>query len=102
MQLEGIPANFTYCAHIYDSQNGLIVATSSTHLVAADTHSRRITLLVPLWRVIGVSGDMDRLVLSVCVQTGGAQTGTSQMDLELSSVFILKSVQQLIAAAMEV
>ena len=100
IQLDGMPANFTYSGHIYDAQNGTIVAATATYLVAADTHARRISLLVPIWRVLGVAGDLDRLVLSISVLT--QKGSTSQLDLELSSVFMLKSVQQLIASAMEI
>ena len=97
-QLDSIPSNFTYCAHVYDVQNGLLIAASSTHLVTADTQARKISLLVPLWKIIGVSCDLDRLILSIQV----ASADNSSISLELSSSFIVKSVQQLIANAMEV
>ena len=118
MQLEGFPGNFSYCSHVYDSANGVIVAVSSTHVVVADTQLRRISLLAPIWRILGVSADHDRLILSIIIQIPESMMdvlgsssrssseesfqGTSQFDLELSSVFILRSVQQTIAAAMEV
>jgi len=133
-QLDGFPANFSYCSHIYDLANGVIVAVSSTHLVTADTQLRRINLLAPIWRILGVSADHERLVLSIMILipesmieslpsssrptnssrgsressglptpgSGGRFPGTSQVDIELSSVFVLRSVQQLIASAMEV
>ena len=100
-QLDNVPANFTYCAHVYDAQNGLLVAATATHLVSADTRTRRVNLLVPLWRILGVSCDLDDLVLSVQVHVPDSNCA-SNLDLELSSIFIVKSVQQLIASAMEI
>ena len=118
LQLEGFPPNFSYCSHVYDSANGVIVAVSSAHVVVADTQLRRISLLAPIWRILGVSADHDRLILSILIQipesmmdvlgsnsrssSEASFQGTSQFDVELSSVFILRSVQQTIAAAMEV
>ena len=99
-QLENMPLNFSYCSHVYDSQNGLLIASSSDHLVAADTNLRRLTLLVPLWRVVGVTTDLDHLVLSINVRVASSE-GTSRIDLELSSVAIIKSVQQLLGNSME-
>jgi hypothetical protein len=107
-QLESMPPNFSYCAHVYDSQNGLLIASSAEHLVAADTRIRRLSLLVPLWRVLGVTTDLDHLVLSINVHVPppdpsipSSARGTSRIDLELSSVAIVKAVQQLVANAME-
>ena len=101
-RLDSMPSDFTYCAHIFDSQNGLLVAASSEHLVAADTNAKRLTLLVPLWRLVGVTTDLDNLILSVTVLVRTEDPpSTSKIDLELSSVHIVKSVQQLIANAME-
>ena len=99
-QLESMPANFSYCGHVYDVQNGLLVAASAQHLVSADTNAKRLTLLVPLWRILGVTTDLDRLVLSITVQVPQSR-GTSKIDLELSSVGVVKSVQQIIANSME-
>jgi vacuolar protein sorting-associated protein 13A/C len=108
-QLESMPPNFSYCAHVYDQQNGLLVACSSDHLVAADTNLRRLSLLVPLWRVLGITTDLDHLVLSINVQVPPSDAaslssarGTSRIDLELSSVAIVKAVQQLVGNAMEI
>jgi vacuolar protein sorting-associated protein 13A/C len=107
-QLESMPPNFSYSAHVYDSQNGLLIALSSEHLVAADTKNQRLCLLVPLWRVLGVTTDLDHLVLSVNVQvppqdvsSPSSAQGTSRVDFELSSVAVVKSVQQVVAKAME-
>jgi vacuolar protein sorting-associated protein 13A/C len=101
-QLENMPAHFSYCGHIYDSQNGLLIAASAQHLVAADTNAKRLTLLVPLWRVLGVTTDLDRLILSINVQVpADSGRGTSRIDLELSSVAVVKSVQRIIADSME-
>lgn len=101
-RLESVPSYFTYCSHIFDSQNGLLIAASSEHLVAADTNARRLSLLVPLWRLVGVTADLDNLILSITVLVRGETTSpnTSKLDLELSSVLLVKSVQQLIANAM--
>ena len=103
-QLEGFPSNFTYCSHIYDSANGLLVVVGSTHLITADTQARRINLLVPIWRILGVSVRPEELILTVAIQVPDtSMTGrVSQVDMELSSAFILRNVQQLIAGAMEV
>jgi vacuolar protein sorting-associated protein 13A/C len=97
-QLESMPPHFAYCGHVYDNQNGLLIAASADHLVAADTNSKRLTLLVPLWRVVGVLTDMDNLVLSVNVQVPNTEVpSVSRVHFELSSVEIVKAVQQLIA-----
>jgi hypothetical protein len=80
--------------------------------------------LVPIWRILGVSADHERLVLTIMIlvpesmlepasskegsedgSRPGRDTrfpGTSQVDIEVSSLFVLRSVQQLIASAMEV
>jgi hypothetical protein len=98
--LEGCPADFSYCTHLYDTTGGQLVVVGSSHLIIADTQARRINLLVPHWRIVGVSPDWTALEITLMIQM--PNSGLSPFKFAASSEETLRGIHRMIASSMEI